>query len=139
MHVRGSRDEESSKVFYAYISLGGDREYLHSGPNALNVQAYGIKIAAGSFRQVQLSDYGNVGGIEDCRVFQRFIVAFGGRGEYEPKIFAEIKAGGADQVAAIFDEQKIKRVQLPADERTIDRVGIEVANRAGGDLFDPIC
>src|SRR6185437_5634125 len=82
-------------------------------------------------------DGGDVGGVEDGRVLERLVFAFGDRGQDAADVFAKVEARGADQVADVFDQQQIELLDRPAFERGLDHAGFEVAERAGRDLADP--
>ena len=86
--------------------------------------------------EVGLGDDGNVRAVEYCRILQRLVFTLGDRKQNKPKVLAQIVGRGADQVADIFDEQKIQLAQVPAGEGVLDHGRFQMANRAGDDLFD---
>ncbi len=51
------------------------------------------------------------------------------------KIFAKIVGGRTNEIADIFDEEKIEVVEIPAFQGALDHRGFEMAESAGGDLF----
>jgi len=51
-------------------------------------------------------------------------------------VLAEVVAGRAHQVAHVLDEQQIERAEVPAGERAVHHLGVELADCAVDDLLD---
>ena len=94
-------------------------------------------VEAGRTGHVDLGDDRDVGRVEDRRVLERLVFAFGDRHQHHAEILAEIVAGRADQVADVLDEQHVEIAERPSVERALDHLGVEVAHRAGRDLRAP--
>ena len=74
------------------------------------------------FGQIHLREDGYIGGIEDRRILERLVLAFGHRKQDHSQILAEIVGRRAHQIADVFDEQKIQRHRdpnLPSASRTM--------------------
>ena len=81
-----------------------------------------------SFGQVELGDYGDVRAMEDGGIIERFVFAFGDREENEAQVFAQIIGRGADEIADIFDEEKIERADLPIAQSILERIASSVSH-----------
>ncbi len=68
----------------------------------------------------------------------RFIVAAGGAEHADFGVLAEIETDGADQIADVFDEEQIQRLDIDAIHGLHDVMGFEMAAFAGVDLDDAI-
>jgi len=78
----------------------------------------------------------SVGGVEDGRVFERFILPLCGGKEHDTQVFAKIEIGGADEVTDVFNDKEIKVVKVQNGGGFGNHFGVEVTDRAGGDLDD---
>ena len=112
---------------------------MHPGAYALDVSAGSGKIKVGRFGQIHFGNDRDIGAVEDGRVLQRLVFAFGRREQDEAEFFAEVIAGRADEIADVFDKEKIKGVELPSIERSFDHLGVEMADGSSRDLADVGC
>ena len=62
-----------------------------------------IAVEAGSRRQIGFRDDRDVGGVEDRRVLQRFVLTFSHRDQHRAELLAQIVAGGAHEVSDVLD------------------------------------
>ena len=77
--------------------------------------------------------------MEHRRVFERLVLALGGRHQHEAQALAQVVGGGADQVADVLDPQQIQLRQrcllrLEPIEGAAHLGGLQVAALAGVDL-----
>jgi hypothetical protein len=75
---------------HARASLGREGDGFHAGADALNVCFGCGEIEFYGFGQVHLGDDGDVGGVEDGRVFERFVFSFGDGKKHQAEIFAQV-------------------------------------------------
>ena len=67
--------------------------------------------------KVHLRNDRDVGAVKDSWVFQRLVFAFGHRDKHQPKFFAQVVGGRANQIADILDEEQIQLVEVPFLQR----------------------
>src|SRR5580692_3691598 len=73
---------------------------------------------------------------KDAGVLQRLVFAFRDAEHNHLRVFAEIVAGGADQVTYVLDKQEIERLEIPSLQVFLYHAGVEMACSGGGDLPD---
>src|ERR671939_1705020 len=52
------------------------------------------------------------------------------------QVLAQIVARRADEIADVFDEEAIRLGETPSFQRVLNHLCVQMANRAGRDLFD---
>ena len=72
--------------------------------------------------------------MEGGRVFERLVLAFGDAQQDGAGLFAQVVAGGADQVADVFEEQNLEVFDGPVRQGALHHAGIQMAGAAGSDL-----
>ena len=87
-------------------------------------------------KQVQFIDDAEMCGLKHIRVFERFIFAFRHAENYNPKAFAQIEEGGADEVADILDGYDTVFAGFELVNCMVDHSSIQVAAFTGIDLND---
>src|SRR5208283_5252291 len=80
-------------------------------------------------------EHQQVGLEKDRRIFQRLVFAFGYAQHHDLGRFAQIITGWTNQVAHVFDEQKIEVFKLPIRQMTLDHASIQMASAASRDLL----
>ena len=86
-------------------------------------------------KQIDLGQDQQRGLVEDGWIFQRLVLAFGHAEQDDLRLFAEVVAGRANQIADVFDEQDVDVFQRPGCERALDHLAVEVADATGDDLL----
>ena len=74
------------------------------------------------------------GVVKNRRILFRFVFALGHRGEHDLLVFPEIKGGGADEIADVFDKEEFGLREVEVFDGVQHHVGIEMADVASGDL-----
>src|SRR5208282_6219247 len=75
-------------------------------------------------------------GLEEYRrIFKRLVFAFGDAEHHDFGCLAEIVTGGTNQVAYVFDEQKIKVFKTPVGQVALDHACIQMTRTTGCDLL----
>lgn len=116
----------------------GGADDFHAIVDAAGVafDLFGVK--GDVLEEIDFGEEEEVGFEEDGGVFEGFVVTFGDGEEDDFGVFAEVVAGGADEVADVFDKEDVDVVEVPVDEVALDHGAIEVAGAASGDLFDGV-
>ena len=96
-------------------------------------------IEAHGLRQIDLADHHQISALEHGGVFEGLVFSFGHREEHQPLVLAQIKGGGTDEVAHIFNPQQIQGLQGMAGgrqgvEASVHHGGLQMAGLARGDL-----
>ena len=98
---------------HSCAGLRGHAHDHHAGANGLDAVDSRRRVEFHGRGEVHFRDDGDVGGVEDRRVFQRLVLAFGDRDQDQAEVFAQIVGGRADEIADVFDEQEIQLVEVP--------------------------
>jgi hypothetical protein len=109
-------------------------ENRHAGADRFDATGRGVTIKFHSSGQVYLGEDGDVSAVENRGVLQRLVFTFGDGHKHEAEVFTEIIGGRADEIADVFDEEKIEAVEVPTFESGFDHGCFEMAEGAGGDL-----
>ena len=75
----------------------------------LDIPDQGGLVELDGLGEIDLGDDRDVGAVEDRRVLERLVLAFGHGNEHETKVLPEIVGRRAHQIADVFDEQKVER------------------------------
>ena len=96
----------------------------------------GGEIEFDGFGQIHLGDDGDVGGVEDGRIFERLVFAFGDRQQDQPQILAQIVGRGATRLPTFSMNRKSSSSRSQPSRASLNHRGFQMAERAGGDLLD---
>ncbi len=83
---------------------------------------------------IELSQQHHISGFKESGVFQGFVFAFGGGKQDNAQGFAEVVGRRTDEIAHIFHDQQLDRVEVEVLSRRQYHIGFEVAEGSGGDL-----
>jgi hypothetical protein len=115
--------------------LAGKFDNFHSGMHLEGVLARFPEVERNVGEQIGLVQHQQLGFEKDGRVFEGLVFAFCNAQHHHLCRFSKIIAGRADQVADVFNQQRIERLEWPVRERALDHPRIQVAGAAGGDLL----
>ena len=118
------------------VGFGGEFQDGHVGADGVDTGLGGGAVEFDGCSEVDFCDDREVGGVENGGVFAGFVFAFGDGEKDETEVFAEVVAGGADEVADVFDEEQVEVLEVPVFEGIVDHLCVEVAGGAGDDLLD---
>ncbi len=111
----------------------GDR-YTETGPyHRGKVARYYLAITIEE--KVVMGISPELGRPEHHRILRGLVVAFGRGQQRHVAMLPKIKAGGTDQVANIFDEQKVHRFQIQLVYCLVNHMCVKVTGAAGTDLY----
>jgi hypothetical protein len=91
-----------------FAHASGDCQDRHCWPDVVDVVNQYCPLEAGCMCLVQLGYDGNIGSVENCRILQWLVLAFGCGNQNKSQILAEVKAGRAHEVANVFDKQEVE-------------------------------
>jgi len=91
--------------------------------------AFPVKLDGGG--KIHLRENRDIAAVEEGRILQWFVIAFGDRLEDEADIFSQIVGGWAGEIADVFDEQEIEVGKVPAFEAGLHHGGLEMTESAG--------
>ncbi len=118
----------------AEAGFGGDREKFGRGIDGLDVGDRCLLIKPHRLGNIKLGQQHHIGGFEEGGVFQGFIFAFGGGEQHDAQGFPQVIGRRTDQIAHIFHDQQLDRVEVEVLSRRQHHVRFQVAEGSGGDL-----
>src|SRR5579864_5891640 len=87
-------------------------------------------------QQINLVEHEQIGLEKYGRIFEWLVFAFGDAQHHDLGRLAEIVTGGTNQVADVFNQQKIEVFKTPVGQVALDHARIQVASTAGRDLLN---
>jgi len=112
----------------------GDLEHRKTRSYGFDVPQQRVAVEADRGGEIDFGDDREIGGVENRRILQRLVFAFGDREQHGADLLAEVVAGGADKVVDVLDEEPVEISQVPAVERRRHHLRVEMTDRAGRDL-----
>jgi len=114
----------------------GELDERAPGLDALDVVAEGIEVEGDGGEEVNLVEDDDVGGLDEPGVLVGFVVAGGDTEHGDEDVLADV-GGRSGEVADVFDEEKVKGVEVKPIQGIADVSGIDgTACLAGVDLDD---
>ena len=99
-------------VLETFLGLGGNLENRHTGVDLVDKANRRLTVVVEVGQQIDLVEKCGIAFTEHQGIFSRFVFTFGYAQHHHPYVFTDVEFSRADQIADIFDNEQIDRIEV---------------------------